>query len=302
MHPVPNRYHQEQRRGRAGPSLATNLQSRFRHGRNQRWRSQRTGATLGEMVGRPPVFTGIGVALITVFTQNGDLNSEATAAHAAWLVDEGVRAVVIAGTTGEAMTLDPDERSRLLKDVGGAVRGRVPLIAGTGAPSARQASWLSRRAAADGADAVLALSPPGVPDPRAYYEQIAASIDIPLLAYHYPQVSAPGVPIDALSDLPVDGLKDSSGDAERLILQTSDAPAGLYTGQHSLLLLAGRIGCSGAILALANLDVQSCERAWQGDPDAQCRVVSDHSDVRSIAALKDQISALRGTNPTTRLG
>lgn len=254
------------------------------------------------MVGRPPVFTGVGVALITVFTEDGDLNSGATAAHAAWLVDEGVRAVVIAGTTGEAMALDPDERSHLLKEVGKAVGGRVPLIAGTGAPSGRQASRLSQRAAADGADAVLALSPPGIPDPRGYYEEIAESIDIPLLAYHYPQVSAPGVPIDALSDLPIEGLKDSSGDAERLILETSDLPAGLYTGQHSLLLLAGRIGCSGAILALANLDFQSCARAWQGDPEAQRRVVSDHSDVRSIAALKEKISALRRTNPTTRLG
>lgn len=254
------------------------------------------------MVDKPPIFSGVGVALITLFSSAGDLDAGATAAHAARLVEEGVRAIVVAGTTGEAGTLDPDERSRLLEEVGTATEGRVPLIAGTGAPSARQAVELSQRADADGADAVLALSPPGIADPKHYYEQIEASIDIPLLAYHYPQVSPPGLPVEALRDLPVDGLKDSSGDAERLIREMDEFPANLYTGQHSLLLLAGGIGCSGAILALANLDVEGCTRAWQGDPEAQRRVVSKHGDVRSIAALKRKISALRGTNPATRLG
>src|SRR5687768_5212556 len=177
-----------------------------------------------------PVFTGVGVALVTLFDEEGEIDAPATADHAARLVDAGIEAVIVAGTTGEAAALDPDERSDLLIAVRSAVDGRVPVIAGTGAPSARQAVVLSLRAAAEGADALLVLSPSGVPDPRPYYERVASSVDIPVLAYHYPKASTPGVPVDVLRQLPVAGIKDSSGDAERLLLEADEIPSGLYTG------------------------------------------------------------------------
>ena len=141
------------------------------------------------------------------------------------------RPIVVAGTTGEAATLDDEERSDLLI----AVRS-TPSTAGcrcSPAPARRrrrQAVLLSKRAEDDGADALLVLSPAGVPDPRPYYERVAASVDVPVLAYHYPKASAPGVPVDVLGQLPVSGIKDSSGDAERLILEADEIPAGLYTG------------------------------------------------------------------------
>src|SRR5215467_1727460 len=92
-------------------------------------------------------FEGVGVALVTLFDRAGELDAGATGAHAARLVDAGIRGVLIAGTTGEAFTLDADERDRLLVGVRAAVDGRVPVVAGTGAPSTRQAVTLSRRAA-----------------------------------------------------------------------------------------------------------------------------------------------------------
>jgi hypothetical protein len=74
---------------------------------------------------------------------------------------------------------------------------------------------------------VLALSPPGVPDPRAYHERIAqAAGGRPLLAYHFPAASGPGVPVHLLPDLPVTGLKDSSGDAARLLHEVDVFPGG----------------------------------------------------------------------------
>lgn len=254
------------------------------------------------MANRLSAFTGVGVALITVFTRDGDLCTQATTAHATQLVDEGVKAVLIAGTTGEAMTLDPDERSLLLKEVGHSIGGRVPLIAGTGAPSARQAVALTRRAAADGADAVLALTPPWGGRPkillragRGLDRHPAACLPLPSGVRTRSTDRGLGRPTGRR-------LKDSSGDAERLIRECDELPIGLYTGHHSLLLLAGAIGCSGAIVALANLDVEGCTRAWQGDPEVQRRVVSDHGDLGSSAALKRRVSALRGTSPASRVG
>ena len=256
------------------------------------------------MAARTPLFTGVGVALVTLFDDDGEIDAPATADHAARLVDAGVHAVLVCGSTGEAATLDPDERSDLLIAVASAVDGRVPVLAGTGAASARQAVLLSKRAAADGADVLLVLSPPNVADPRRYYERVTTAVDVPVLAYHYPKASAPGVPVDILRELPVAGIKDSSGDAERLILEADEIAVGLYTGHAALIHLAGAIGCAGAILALANVDPEGCARAWAGDGDCQRELINGHraQALAGIAGLKRTLCALHGTSPVTRVG
>ncbi len=250
------------------------------------------------------IFTGVGVALVTLFDDEGEIDAPATADHAARLVDAGIQAVLVAGTTGEAAALDGDERSDLLVAVRSAVDGRVPVIAGTGAPSTRQAVVLSKRAADDGADALLVLSPPNVTEPIAYYERVTAAVYIPELAYHYPRASAPGIPVDLLAGLPVAGIKDSSGDAERLILEADAMAEGVYTGSPVLIHLAGAIGCSGAILGLANVDPEGCVRAWLGDGDVQRTLINGHraGSLAGIAGLKRTLCALHGTSPVTRVG
>jgi 4-hydroxy-tetrahydrodipicolinate synthase len=215
-----------------------------------------------------PVFEGVAVALLTLFADDGSLDAAASAEHAARLVDLGLRAVVVAGSTGEAATLDREERVHLLR----AVREQVdvPIVAGTGAPSARQAIAFTRDARDEGADAVLALSPPGSGDVRRYYDLVSAAAgDTPLLAYHFPAFSPPGIPLDVLRSLPVAGCKDSSGDPARLLdtLDLFDHP--LYTGSSALLALAGPAGCAGAILSLANVDPERCIAAFAGDIEAQ---------------------------------
>jgi 4-hydroxy-tetrahydrodipicolinate synthase len=250
------------------------------------------------------IFTGVGVALVTLFDDDGEIDAPATADHAARLVEAGVAAVLVAGTTGEAPTLDVEERSDLLIAVISAVDGRVPVLAGTGAPSSRQALELSKRAANDGADALLVLSPPSVADPRPYYERVTTSVGVPVLAYHYPAVSSPGVPVDVLGQLPVSGIKDSSGDAQRLILEAEEIATGLYTGHPSLLHLAGAIGAAGAIVALANVDPEGCARAWGGDGICQRELVNGHRAMAlsGIAGLKRTLCAVHGTSPVTRVG
>lgn len=256
------------------------------------------------MVPDRSIFEGVGVALVTLFDDEGEIDAPATADHAARLVDAGVRAVLVAGTTGEAATLDADERSDLLLAIRSAVDGRVPVLAGSGAASARQAVVLSKRAADDGADALLVLSPPNVVDPRPYYERVASSVGVPVLAYHYPKASSPGVPVDVLRELPVAGIKDSSGDAERLLLEADELSTGVYTGSPVLVHLAGAVGCAGAILALANVDPEGCQRAWLGDGDVQRTLVNAHraQALAGITGLKRALCALHGTSPTTRVG
>src|SRR5918993_4611745 len=87
-----------------------------------------------------PVFTGVGVALVTLFDDDREVDLDGTAALAAELAAAGMRSIVLAGSTGEAATLDGAERVALVKVVREAIPAGVPIIVGTGAPSARQAA------------------------------------------------------------------------------------------------------------------------------------------------------------------
>jgi 4-hydroxy-tetrahydrodipicolinate synthase len=252
-----------------------------------------------------PVFTGVGVALVTLFDAAGDLDAPATAAHADRLVDLGVRGVVVAGSTGEAAALTFEERLVLLGAVRAAVAGRVPVIAGTGAPSARLAADLTAAAADHGADAALVLSPPGAADSRPYYERVVAAAGlVPVLAYHFPAASAPGIPVAVLEELPVAGCKDSSGDPDRLLETLSGWDGPLWVGSSALLALAGPLGCAGAILTLANADPEGCAAAFAGDARAQLALAASHRAAgRALPAGIKELTARRfGTSAVTRMG
>jgi len=252
-----------------------------------------------------PLFTGVGVALATLFDEAGEVDAKATAAHAAALVELGVRAVVVAGSTGEASALTSEERLALLTETRRAVPERVPVLAGTGAPSARQAAALTRDAAETGADAVLALCPPGSNDPRRYYQAVAdAAGDLPVLAYHFPQTSPPGIPLEALPELPVQGVKDSSGDPERLLAELEVLERPLYVGAAPIVLLAGALGAAGAILAVANVDPEHAIAAFAGDPGAQRALFDAHRRVKRAFpfGLKEAIADRFGASRVTRLG
>lgn len=186
-----------------------------------------------------PLFDGVGVALVTLFDDNRALDVDGTATLARKLVGEGVQAVLVTGTTGEADTLDEDERVRLVAGVRSALDGAVPVIAGTGAAWGGHAAIRTRRAFDAGADAVLALSPRRVADPRPYYRAVAEAAEArPVLAYHLPAMSPPGIPVEALPDLPVVGCKDSSGDPERLLQTLRDWDKAVYVGSSAVLSFA----------------------------------------------------------------
>jgi dihydrodipicolinate synthase/N-acetylneuraminate lyase len=252
------------------------------------------------------LFTGVGVALITIFTEDGSLDAGASAEHAARMVALGVRAVVVAGSTGEAASLSDEERIQLLRAVRRAVpAGPVPLVAGTGAPSARQAAALTRAACAEGADALLVLSPPGSNDVHPYYEAVArAAGDTPVLGYHYPAVSAPGIPVEILPSLPIAGCKDSSGSADRLLQTVDTWPQPVYVGSPALLAMGGPLGAAGAILALANVEPERCAAAFAGDFAAQRQLAGAHHRMSGSfpSAIKEMTAARFGTPTTARMG
>ena len=252
-----------------------------------------------------PLFTGVGVALVTLFGEDGAVDVPATADLAVELVDAGLRSVVVAGSTGEAFSLDSEERARLVRGVRDAVPDEVPVIAGTGSTTGSWASALTVEAVDAGADAVLVLSPPGVADVRPYYETVAtAAAGRPVLAYHYPPASAPGIPVEALAELPVQGLKDSSGDPERLLGELAALDAPVYVGASSVLTMAGAVGATGAILTLANAEPELCVAAFDGSGRAQRELLGAH--LRATRDLPHGVKRLVadrfGTSTVARIG
>lgn len=218
-----------------------------------------------------------------------------------------MNAVIVAGSTGEAKELSREERDELLI----AVRSVIPedsgiaLIAGTGGDTIDEAVDRTRRARECGADGFLVLSPPASHDLPGYYAAVAMVADSkPVLAYHFPAVSNPGIGVDQLGELPVVGLKDSSGDPERLLLTRFTWREPLYTGSSALLTMAGRSGCAGAILALANVMPELCVAAFAGDGDAQIELIQNHLAINQNfpSRIKELTAERFGTSAVTRLG
>ena len=96
-----------------------------------------------------------------------------------------------------------------------------------------------------------------------------------------PWISAPGVPVDALPGLPIAGVKDSSGSADRLLDELANYDGATYVGSSALLALAGPMGGAGAILALANVEPEGCRRAFAGDAAAQRELARAHLEVKA---------------------
>jgi 4-hydroxy-tetrahydrodipicolinate synthase len=245
------------------------------------------------------IFTGVGVALVTVRDARDVPDPAATADLAAALAARGMRAVLACGSTGEAGQLTDSQRSEIVAGVRQAVPPHVPVIAGTGAASTGRAAELTAAAAAAGADAMLAWPPPDCADLAGYYAAVgAAAPGLPVLAYHVPWVSAPGVPVDALADLPVAGIKDSSGDPDRLLFEAAHYSGATYVGSSALLALAGPLGCTGAILAIANLVPEQCIAAFGGSAQAQLELTDVHLAVRAGGPpLLRQLLAGAGAEP-----
>jgi 4-hydroxy-tetrahydrodipicolinate synthase len=250
------------------------------------------------------LWDGVGVALVTLFEADGSVDVAGTAAHAARLVGLGVRGVLVAGTTGEADALSVAERVALVSAVREACPS-VPVLAGAGGAWARPVAELTAQVVKAGADAVLVAPPRRQVDLAAFFTAVAeAAGDAPVLGYHFPGVVGGELPVEALPALPLRGVKDSTGDAERLLRELSTWDGRVYVGSSALVLPAGALGAAGAILAVANAVPEDCLAAWAGDGAAQLRLTGPHVAAKSgfPHGLKALVAERFGTAPHARLG
>jgi 4-hydroxy-tetrahydrodipicolinate synthase len=156
-------------------------------------------------------WTGIYPAALTMFDAQGRLDEEATGAHLDSLIRQGARGVVVAGTSGEFISLDDQERRRVIRCAVEAVAGRVPVIAGTGSASTPHTLTLTREAADLGADGAIVILPyyqkPTEREVIEHLRRVGDDSPIPIMVYNNPANSgAPALEAPALADLYADGV------------------------------------------------------------------------------------------------
>ena len=177
-------------------------------------------------MGTTTSFRGSFTALVTPF-QNGAVDEKAFRALVVWQIDEGTKGLVPVGTTGESPTLSHDEHKQVVEWCIAEARGRVPVIAGAGSNSTREAIDLAQHAEKAGADAVLVVTPYyNKPTQEGLYHHFKAvndAIGIPIIIYNIPARSVIDMSVDTMQRLyelkNVAGVKDATASMVRVSQQ-----------------------------------------------------------------------------------
>lgn len=201
------------------------------------------------------IFGSVCVAMVTPFDSDGELDVVAGRDLAAHLVEQGIDALVLAGTTGESPTTTDEEKVALLKAVREEVGDKAHIIAGAGSNDTRHAAAMAKSAAEAGADGLLVVTPyyskPSQAGVEAHFRAVAEATDLPVCLYDIPGRS--GIPIDSgtirkLAEVDtIQAVKDAKGDfleASTLIQETGLA---WYSGDDPLNLPWLAVGATGMI-------------------------------------------------------
>ncbi len=244
------------------------------------------------------LFRGAATALVTPFI-HGRLDFDALGFLIERQIDAGISALVLCGTTGESATLSDPEKIAVIAFAAERIRGRVPLIAGTGCADTAHTVSLSRAATAAGADALLVVTPyynrPSQAGLVRHYLSVAESTDCPLILYNVPGRTGVSLSIEScmtLAEHPnIIALKEAGTDLSfvaSLIAQLSDR-LDIYAGNDELTVPTLALGGAGVISVVSNLApgaVQEICRLWRESKPKLCaaRAAKLSSLIRALFA------------------
>ena len=225
------------------------------------------------------MLTGSLVAIATPMQEGGALDLPALRKLIDFHIANGTSGIVVVGTTGESPSVDFEEHCLLIKTAVEKVDGRVPVIAGTGANSTREAIELQAFAKQAGAHMTLSVVPyynrPTQEGIYQHYKKIAESVDLPLILYNVPGRTVADMSNDTtlrLAEVPgIVGIKDATGSMERAadLLRRAPKNFSLYTGDDASAMPFLLLGGHGVISVTANvapkLMHEMCVAAFDGN-------------------------------------
>jgi 4-hydroxy-tetrahydrodipicolinate synthase len=220
-------------------------------------------------------FQGSIVALITPFSDKG-VDEKALSSLIEFQLDNGTNGIVPCGTTGESPTLTTEEHDHVIETTVQAVKGRVPVIAGTGSNSTAEAVHLTKHAAKVGADAALVVTPyynkPTQKGLYLHFKAVAESVDIPIILYNIEGRTARNIETETVARLAQDckniiGVKEASGklDQALMVKKACGPDFVLISGDDALTIPMMDLGGKGVISVVANIvpkDVSDMVRAY----------------------------------------
>ena len=210
------------------------------------------------------LFEGAGVALVTPFKENGEVNYEKLEEIVEEQIAGGTDAIIACGTTGEASTMTHEEHLDVIEYICRVTKKRIPVVAGTGSNCTETAVYLSAEAEKRGADGLLLVSPyynkatqKGL---MAHFTAVADAVKIPVILYTIPGRTGVTIKPETIAALCRDvdnivGVKEASGNFSAIatLMSLSDGKVDLYSGNDDQIVPLLSLGGKGVISVLSNV-------------------------------------------------
>lgn len=236
------------------------------------------------------IFEGAGVALVTPFKENGEVNYEKLEEIVEEQIAGGTDSIIVCGTTGEASTMSHEEHLDVVGYVCKVTGKRIPVIAGTGSNCTETAVYLSVEAEHRGADGLLLVSPyynkatqNGL---KAHFKAVADAVKIPILLYNIPGRTGVTILPQTIADLcknvdNIVGVKEASGNFSAIatLMSLADGKVDLYSGNDDQIVPLLSLGGKGVISVLSNVAPRQthdiCAAYFAGDTAKSAKLQLD---------------------------
>lgn len=231
------------------------------------------------------VFTGAGVAIVTPFKDNGEVDYEKFAEMVEYQIENGTDAIIVCGTTGESSTLTHEEHLDVIRYCVEKVNGRIPVIAGTGSNCTDTAIYLSTEAEKYGVDGLLLVTPyynkatqKGL---YQHFKAVADSVKVPVILYNVPSRTGCNIAPETVVKLCTEvenivGVKEASGNLSQIVklMSLADGKVDLYSGNDDQITPLLALGGKGVISVLSNVAPRQtheiCAKFFAGDVAGSC--------------------------------
>ncbi len=232
------------------------------------------------------IFKGAGVAIVTPFHEDGSVNFEKFAELVEFQIQNGTDAIIVCGTTGESSTLTHEEHLEVIKFCAETVKGRVPVIAGTGSNCTETAVYLSTEAEKFGVDGLLLVTPYYNKATQkglfGHYKRIADSVKIPIILYNVPSRTGcnilPQTVVKLCSEVHnIVGIKEACGSISQItkLAALAQGKIDIYSGNDDQIVPILSLGGKGVISVLSNVAPKQthdiCAKFFEGDVEGSCK-------------------------------